>query len=231
MEMAIGGQVNGPLEYMAVSTAWQRHLLDTPSFWTQIYILNTEDEMARISVFLHLSKESLLYVDVMTVLPTAGSMELISENISRVGEISIRPGSSNASSELYTEQWKQAASNHLARLSYNLLPSDLARTSCYGISLRENGHLYYRVVLVHLTLLNTERNYRPNIPALMDMFDTGTCFYMWEKHLARYALTTLTRENCTEYWQSAIHLSAEEDSRGRTSSIASIVDCIHSGEP
>jgi hypothetical protein len=198
MEMAIDGQVNGPLEYMSVSTAWQRLLLDTPSLWTQIYIQNTEDELARISAFLHLSKESLLHVDIMTVHLPTDSMRLISENIPRVIDISIRPGPSDTPSELHAEQWKQAAALHLARLSYSLLPSDLARTSSYGISLRENGHLHYCVVLVHLTLLNTVHHHGPNIPALMATFDTEACFYLWEEHVARYALTTLTRESCTE---------------------------------
>jgi hypothetical protein len=192
MEIVIDGQVNGPLEYMSVSTAWQRLFLGTPSLWTQIYIQNTEDELARISVFLHLSKESLLSVDVMTVHLPTDSMRLILENISRVFDISIRPGPSDTPSELHAEQWKQAAAKHLARLSYSLLPSDLARTSCYGVNLRENGHLYYRVVLVHLVLLNTARNYRQTSPALTDAFDIETCFSVWDEHIARYALTTLT---------------------------------------
>jgi len=191
MEIAIDGQPNGPLEYLLVSTDWQRLLLNTPSLWTQIYIQNTEDEMARISAFLHLSKESLLYVDIMTVLPTTDSMQLISENISRVREISIRPGPSNNPSELHAKKWKRAASDHLAKL--NLVPSDLAHTSCYGISLKESGHRYYHVVLVHLAIRDTAREYRWNIQAPMDLPDMETYLRLWEEHMARCVLATLMK--------------------------------------
>ena len=229
MEKAIDGQVNGLLEYLSVSTTWQRLLLDTSSLWTQIYIQNTDDELARISVFLLLSKTSSLHVDIMTVHLPMDSMRLISENISRVIDISIRPGPSATSSELHAGQWKPAASSYLAMLSCSLLPSDLARTSCYGISLRENGHLHYRIVLVHLAMINTAREYRPD-PA--GLFDTESYFRIWDEHLARCALATLMKmRNSTEYWQSAIHLSADEDSRARTSSIASIADLIYHGGP
>jgi len=193
MEMVVNGQANGPLGYLLVSTAWQRLLLETTSLWTQIYIQNTEDEMARISTFLHLSKGCSLYVDIMTVLPITDSMQLISENISRVREISIRPGPLDNPSELHAKQWKKTASDHLAKLSYNLLPSDLARTSCHGISLRENAQLYYHVILVHLTIIETARNSRLNSPAPMDAFDTETCFQIWVEHIARCALTTIMK--------------------------------------
>ena len=185
MEMAIDGQTNGPLGYLLVSTAWQRLLADTPSLWTQIYIQNTEDEMARISTFLHLSNMSSLYVDIMTVLPTTDTMQLISANISRVREISIRPGPSVTSSELQAEQLKRAASSLLAKLSYKLLPGDLAYTSCYGISLQENDDLYYRVVLIHLTIINKAHNFGPTVHAPVDLYDTETYSRVWDEHMAR----------------------------------------------
>jgi hypothetical protein len=38
--------------------------------------------------------------------------------------------------------------------------------------------------------------------------------------------STLTKDSFADYWQSAIHLSAEEDSRARTSSIVSIANWV-----
>ena len=73
--------------------------------------------MARITTFLHLSQQSALHVDVMTVLPTVDSLRLVAEHISRVRMISIRHSASDTFTALHAEQWKRAAAYILEILS------------------------------------------------------------------------------------------------------------------
>ena len=184
---AIDGQQAGPLELIMVSKRWENLLLDSPSLWSQIYLQNGEDEMARISTFLHLSKSSPLHVDIMTVLPTMDSLQLIAENISRVGTISIRPGPApDTKIALHTKQWEQAASYIMATVFNGSLPS---HASCLGVSLRESNQLNYHIILMEFTMapmvaISTHKQDRvisansPNI---------WTCFRMWKEHVARCA--------------------------------------------
>jgi hypothetical protein len=152
MEFAIAGRVAGPLEFIMVSREWGSTLLDSPFLWTQIYIQNGEDEIARISTFLHLSKQCKLHVAVMTVLPAVDSLRLITEHISRVRTISIRPGASDTFTALHAERWKQAAAYVLEILSNGMELPNAESPLCYGISISDNSQLYYHVILMQFTV-------------------------------------------------------------------------------
>jgi hypothetical protein len=185
---AIGGQQSGPLELLMVSTHWARLLPDSPSLWTQIYIQNGEDEMARIATFLHFSKRRSLHVDIMTVLPTVASLQLIAENISRVATISIRPGESDNNTAFPMEQWKQATSNILATLSKGQLPPKVDSSSCFGIGFRENGQWHYHAILMQFTtaVMVTSRDEHGGIVS-MNLPDKWAHFRRWEGYVARCA--------------------------------------------
>jgi hypothetical protein len=183
--LAIDGRQAGPLELLTVSRRWERLLLDTPSLWNQIYIQNGEDEIARISIFLHLSRKCSLHVDILTALLTMDHWQLITENMSRVATISIRPGVSDTITALHMEQWKQAASSTLARLFKGQLPSNINSTSCFGFSLRENGALYYSIISMKFTTAN--------MVASTDKQDRLTAIplnRMWEEQIARCAFVS-----------------------------------------
>jgi hypothetical protein len=180
IQLAIDGQRAGPLEFIMVSRRWQSVLLDSPFLWSQIYLNNEEDEMALVSTFLCLSKRSPLHVDIMTVLPTMSSLELIAQHSSRVRTISIRPGPSNNITALYTKQWKQAASLTLASLLPGILPSDVKSTRCFGNTFCDNDQWYYSVILMHFTT-GTRVHERNRIVHT----DTQRSFYLWEEHIAR----------------------------------------------
>jgi hypothetical protein len=152
MEFAIAGRLAGPLEYIMVSRDWGSAFLNSPSLWTQIYIQNGEDEIARISTFLHLSKQCQLHVDVMTVLPTVDSLRLVAGHISRVGTIVIRPGASDTFGAFHTNQWKRAAAYVLDILSNGMQLSDVESPACYGVTIWGDGQLYYHVILVQFTV-------------------------------------------------------------------------------
>jgi hypothetical protein len=183
---AIGGQQAGPLELLMVSMRWATLLADTPSLWTQIYIQNGEDEMTRIATFLYFSKRRSLHVDIMTVLPTIASLQLIAENISRVATISIRPGASDNSTAFPTEQWKDAASNILSTLFNGRLPPDVEDSPCFGISFRENDQWYHHVILMQFTTaVMVTSSDEQTISA--NLSNTETCFRRWKEHIARCA--------------------------------------------
>jgi hypothetical protein len=151
IELAIDGQWAGPLDLLMVSARWEKLLMETPSLWTQIYIQNGDDEKARISTFMHLSKGCSLHVDIMTPLRAMDTLQLIADKVSRVGTISIRPGASETCTVFKMGQWKQAASSILGRLSSGLLPTDLKYFSCFGISLKEDVGSYYYIILMQFT--------------------------------------------------------------------------------
>ena len=175
---AIDGQPAGPLELLLVSQRWEKLLLATPSLWSQIYIENGGDEIARVSIFLHLSKGHLLHVDVMTLLPMSDSIQLIAQNFYRVATVSIRPGSVP-----YLEQWKRNAAYTLTRLSNRLLPSNLKDSSSLGIILRGNNHWYYCVSLMQFTVhvAGTQQG----IPIGSTRSSEAACSRMWEQHITR----------------------------------------------
>jgi hypothetical protein len=188
ISFAIGGQRSGPLELLMVSTGWATLLLNSPPLWTQIYIQNGEDEMGRISAFLQLSKECSLHVDIMTVLPTTASLQLIAENISRVATVSIRPGASDNNAAFSIEQWKRAASNIISALCNGRLPPDAEDSPCFGINFRENGQWHYRVILMQFTtavmVTSTDEE---NGAVSASLPDTVTFFHKWEAYIARCA--------------------------------------------
>jgi hypothetical protein len=188
ISFAIGGQQSGPLELLMVSTRWATLLVNSPSLWTQIYVQNGEDEMAQISAFLHLSKRYSLHVDIMTVLPTTASLQLIAENISRVATISIRPGASDNNTVFPIVQWKRVVSNILSILSNGRLPPDVEDNPCFGISFRENDQWHYRAILMQFTTAVTVTgNDEQNGIGSADLSDIVSCFRKWEEYMARFA--------------------------------------------
>jgi hypothetical protein len=183
IQLAIDGQRTGPLEFIMVSRRWERVVLDTPLLWNQIHLCNEEDEMALVSTFLHLSKRSSLHVDIQTVLPSTGSLELIAAHNSRVRTISIRPGASNTMTALYMEQWTRAASFTLASLLNRLPPSHIKRTSCFGNTFRDNGQWYYSVILMQFT--TETRVHERNRIDYTELPGMQRSFCLWEGHIAR----------------------------------------------
>jgi hypothetical protein len=184
IQLAIDGQRTGPLEFIMVSRRWQNILLDSPVLWTRIYLHNEEDEMALVSTFLHFSKRSPLHVEIMTVLPTTSSLELIAEHNSRIRTISIRPGASNTMTAAYTEQWIQAASFTMASLLAGLLSLDIKHTSCFGNTFRDNDRWHYSVILMHITLEASV--HEQNRIVHTDLPDMQRAVCLWEEHIARY---------------------------------------------
>jgi hypothetical protein len=186
---AIDGQPAGPLEYTVVSKRWESLLLRTPSLWSQVYIQNGEDELARISAFLCFSQNHSLHVDIMTVLPNMDSVQLIARDISRVATILIRPGASEAITYLYMTQWKRSASYILATL-YSLPPplvlSDGDHTQCTGISMNEKDQHFYWVFLMQLTT-RTSRNHDPFHRVSVKPSDDMKYYHMWDEHITRWA--------------------------------------------
>jgi hypothetical protein len=183
IQLAIDGQRTGPLEFIMVSRRWQSRLLDSPVLWSQIYLHNEADEMALVSTFLRLSQKSPLHVEIMTVLPTRSSLELIAVHSFRIRTVSIRPGASNPITALYTEQWKQAASLTMATLLNGPLPSAIKYASCFGNTFRDNDQWYYSVILMHFTM-ETQVHERDRIVHADDM-DMQRLYCLWEEHIAR----------------------------------------------
>ena len=182
---SIDGRHAGPQELLAVSRRWGKLLLETPSLWTQIYIQNGEDEIFRISTFLSLSGKCSLHVNILTSVPTRG-LHLIAEHISRVTTISIMPGPLDTVTALHMGRWKQASSHILTILS-NGRALHVKSASCFGISLRENGQLFYSIVLMQFAMATAvratdEQNYITSAE-LPVMSDSGT----WEEQVTRYA--------------------------------------------
>jgi hypothetical protein len=174
MEFAIAGRLTGPLEFIMVSMHWGRLLFNSPSLWTRIYVQNGEDEMARISTFLYLSKQSPLHIDIMTVLPTVDNLRLVAEHISRVRTISIRPGASDTVTGLHTKQWKLAASCILATLLNGTQLCDVESSSCFGVDLWDDEQSYFHVILMQFTVVaRAASSHEPN--------------HTWEEHIARWA--------------------------------------------
>jgi hypothetical protein len=174
MEFAIAGRVAGPLEFIMVSQDWGDALLDSPFLWTQIYIQNGEDEIARISIFLLLSRQCQLHVDVMTVLPTVDSLQLVAEHISRVRMISIRPGPSDTFTALHAKQWRRAAAYVLENLSNGMQLCDAESPECFGVTIWGDEMLHYHVILMQFTVAARVAGIdKPN--------------HKWGDHITKYA--------------------------------------------
>jgi hypothetical protein len=184
---AIDGREEGPRELLGVSRRWDQQLLDTPSFWRQIYVKNGENETARISTFLHFSKGCSLHVDILTTPLNLGGLKSITNHSSRVARISIRPGASDVITAFHMETWEKSASYILAMLGNGRLPPDVTCTSCFGISLRENNQLHYRTFLMQCTLANpvNHTDTQNHIPSAG--FPDTACLQLWEKRVSRYA--------------------------------------------
>jgi hypothetical protein len=183
---SIDEQRDGPLELLAVSRRWDRALLDCPSLWNQIYVENGEDEIARISTFLYLSRGCSLHVDIMTALPdTMDSLQLIANQISRVSTISIRPSVSDTVTSSQMERWKHTASHILEVLGND--PLDVKSASCFGISLRENDEMYYCIALMQFTMVNTVNNASTQTSIASAGLPATTYLRKWEEQVTRYA--------------------------------------------
>jgi len=172
IEFAIAGSVTGPLDFVMVSPHWGRVLFNSPSLWTQIYIQNGEDEIARVFTFLHLSKQSPLHIHVMTVLPAVDSLRMVAEHISRVKTISIRPGASDIFTASRAEQWKRAAAYILETLSNGMRLSDVESPACFGFTIRADGQSYYHVIFLQFTVA-------------VRVACTGELNQKWSDHIAR----------------------------------------------
>jgi hypothetical protein len=183
---AIDGVDAGPLELLLISRRWARLLLNTPSLWSQIYIQNGEDEMTRISTFLHFSRGCSLHVDIMTALPAMDSLQLIANHISRVSTITLRPSVSDTDTASHMEWWKDAASRILGRLSDG--PLHVKDTSCFGISLRENDELYYCIILMQFTIGHTV-NGTTHKQASATSVGFATAYQLWKEHVTRCAFS------------------------------------------
>jgi hypothetical protein len=182
IEFAIAGKSAGPLDFIMVSRHWGRLLLNSPSLWTQIYIQNGEDEIARIFTFLHLSKQSPLHIDIMTVLPTVDSLRLVAEHISRVRTISIRPGKSDTFTALHARHWKLAASFVLETLSNGMQLSDIESPLCFGVTICGDDQWYYHVIFLQFTVAAR-------------VAGADELSRLWEDHIAKYAYTHLYRNS------------------------------------
>jgi hypothetical protein len=178
IQFAIAGRVAGPLHFIMVSRYWEDFLLNSPTLWTQIYIQNGEDETARISTFVHLSKQSPLHVDVMTVLPTVDSLRLVAEHISRVRTISIRPGPSDTFTASYAMQWKLTASFVLESLSNGMQLYEVESPVCYGTTICGDDQWYYHVIFLQFTVEAR-------------VAGTDELSRIWEDHISKYACTCL----------------------------------------
>lgn len=205
IEMAIDGQQAGPLELTMVSTHWQNLLINVPSLWRQIYIQNEEDEFARISTFLHLSKGRPLSVYITTGIAPMSALKLVSAEFRRITNISITSHTRDTPGARSVEHWKNAASDILATLFNGLMPSDMIKTPCFGISLRENNQPYYHVVhmqfIVKISTASMEERRR-----MACKNDPKGYFITWKQHI-----------------ESVIRNSAAHDTRSRIRSIDSIV--------
>jgi hypothetical protein len=218
MEFAVAGRVAGPLEFITVSRDWESALLDSPSLWTEIYIQNGEDEIARISTFLHLSKQCKLHVDVMTVLPTVDNLRLVGEHISRVTTISIRPGALDTFTALHAKHWRRTAGYVLESLSNGMHLSEVEPPIESSIICRDDGQWYYHVILLHFTMA-----------ARVAKSDDHN--RMWEDHLTKYACTSLCRILYLPLKASKRIPARKDKSRGgRARSISSIATLGSYGE-
>jgi hypothetical protein len=174
MEFVIDGRAAGPLDFIMVSQDWAAVLLNSSSLWTQIYIQNVEDEIARISTFLHLSKQFKVHADVMTMLPTVASMRLVAEHVSRVRTISIRPGTSGTLTALHAEQWTRGAAYILEILSNGMWLSDVESPTCLGVTIWNGMQAYCHVVRMQFT-----------VAARVASIDELN--YNWGDHITKYA--------------------------------------------
>jgi hypothetical protein len=136
------------LDFLAVSQSWGSKLLESPLLWTTIHLRNTKDEMARVHTFLELSRDCLLDVDILTVLRSTESLQLIKPHLHRVATISIRPDTPYPRTALHAQLWQRAASYILATFSDKLTPSRVENISCVG-----TGDLDVRPVQYHVDVM------------------------------------------------------------------------------
>jgi len=218
IEFAIAGRLAGPLELIMVSQSWGSALLDSPSLWTQIYIQNGEDEISRISTFLHLSRQCALHIDVRTVLPTVDSLRLVTGHISRVKTISIMPGASHTVTALHARQWKGAAAYVLESLSNGMQLSEVESPGCIGVAICDSGQWYYHVIILYFTV--AARVASAHEPSRM-----------WENYLAKYASLVSPVPYCaTEPCTRIIPALEDEDFGDRNDFFSSIAGLIPYGK-
>lgn len=201
LQNVVEGQPNGPLELIMVSRHWEALIIHSPSLWSQIYIQNGDDEMARISTFLLLSKDLPLRIDVMTVVPKTDGLRLIARNVSRITSISIRPGgvfNGDMASSLVL--WKESASYILATVFHGQLPSHVEDTSCLGISLPENDQLHYQVIQMSFRMSAKETDDQPSRSFSPASAEMRTYTRMWDEHISRCifsrSLVVIPKDSC-----------------------------------
>lgn len=229
VKIAIDGRSNGPLELIKVSKHWETLLISSPSLWTQIHLHNGEDEIARISTFLCLSRDSPLHLDIMAILPEMDGLRVIAQNVSRVKTVSIRPRAiSNAEAILDMTQWKESASYTMATIFDRLPPSYVKNTLCLGMSLPDHGQLHYQIV--YMSFIVSDHKQKRIISTASSVASSQT----WAESVARCAfirlLNILIKEEPLIDTNSTLRNSSDQDSLARASSIALIADLASYGK-
>ena len=217
IKLATHDQPAGPLAFIMVSESWKRELLHSPALWSQIYIQNDEDEMARIWTFLQLSKSSLLDVYISTVLPTTDMIQLIEPHLSRVRSISFMAKIPHPLTTLHGEQWRQAVSNVMATFSDQLTPWNVVDYSCSGRLIGPDTGVYHAAamqLLISYQETTLEGSHRQTRDDSTNLSKERNTFSVWENYITRYASIYLLCSPCwsivTEYDKASLGMPPED---------------------
>lgn len=173
---------DGPLESTLVSQHWQAVLVDSPLLWSTIFLLNTEDEISRVSAFLHLSKEHALDVYIRTMLPTEEGLQLLKPHQHRIKKITMRPGFlvPDPVPPLYWGQWSIAISYILGTL-LGLMPSEARDPLCIG-SFAEDQ---YHILLTQFAIVSSPDNYKEPSADEQEMSEVHNLLEDWKEYISR----------------------------------------------
>ncbi|KIM22139.1 hypothetical protein M408DRAFT_28948 [Serendipita vermifera MAFF 305830] len=176
----------GPLELLTVSKSWYTLFINSPLLWTDVFLENSEDELARVWTFLHLSRDSPLHIHIRTMIPSNESLELLYPHRPRIKVISIMPGYhiEIPTSPTYWGQWRRSTSYILMTFFDDLTPSDVEHT--YAGSLRGPQGEYY-VSFIQLNIkyppakrVLTRRQLRNRID---ERTEKNKLLLRWEQHI------------------------------------------------
>jgi hypothetical protein len=190
MILASHNEPAGPLAFMMVSQNWQRELPRSPFLWSQIWIQNDEDEVARIWTFLHLSGHIPLDVHITTVLPNTDHLQLIKPHLSRVRTISIRTKPPHPLTNSYADQWKRVASNTMATFSDRVTPWNATDYSCSGWGIYADPTVYHVTVMQFFISSVEDKQASTNRRSRKDFIKSSEeekRFCIWENYVTRYA--------------------------------------------
>ncbi|KIM24209.1 hypothetical protein M408DRAFT_242779 [Serendipita vermifera MAFF 305830] len=175
----------GPLELLTVSKSWYTLFINSPLLWTDVFFENSEDELARVWTFLHLSRDSPLHIHIRTMIPSNESLGLLYPHRPRIRVISIMPGYhiKIPTSPTYWGQWRRSTSYILMTFFDELMPSDVENT--YAGSLRGPQGEYY-VSFIQLTLRHpVKRVYARRQPRSRtnERTEKNRLLLGWEQHI------------------------------------------------